>query len=137
MRRFEDVVLRARAERDVALVRALEHDLKPVRFEPGRIEIALMPSAEPDLPQRLGQAMQRWTGSRWIVSITQAPEGAETIREARQKSRAAIMAEASADPLVRQVLERFPGAEVVDVRARGNAGQAATGAEPETNGGED
>ena len=54
LRSFDDVIARARAERDRLLVFALERHVRPVRFEPGQIEIALTPDAEPDLPQRLG-----------------------------------------------------------------------------------
>ncbi len=36
--RFEDVVALARSKRDVALARALEHDMRIVRSRPGRIE---------------------------------------------------------------------------------------------------
>ena len=134
LQNFSDVIARARAERDRLLVFQLERHVRPVSFEPGRIEIALTAEAERDLPQRLGQALNAWTGRRWIIAITGAGVAAETAHESRQKSRAAMMEEVRADPLVREVLERFPGAEIVDVRERGggsdemaaeNAGDAA------------
>ncbi len=114
---FEDVIARAKAERDRLLVFALERHVRPIRFEQGRIEIALTPAAERDLPQKLMAALKAWTGERWMVTVTTA-EGGETAHEARAKSEAALFDEASADPLVRQVLERFPGAEIVGVRER-------------------
>ena len=89
-----------------------------MRFEPGRIEISLTPEAESDLPQRLSRILQEWTGDRWIIVVGQE-KAAETVHETRQRSRAALMEEVRADPLVRQVLERFPGAEIVEVRERG------------------
>ncbi len=114
---FEDLIARARTERERLLVFALERHVRPVRFEPGRIEIALTPEAERDLPQRLMAALRKWTGARWMVSVT-ASEAGETLHEARAKGRAALLEEVSADPLVRQVLEKFPGAEIVAVRER-------------------
>ena len=119
LQNFSDVIARARAERDRLLVFQLERHVRPVSFEPGRIEIALTAEAERDLPQRLGQALNAWTGRRWIIAITGAGVAAETAHESRQKSRASMMEEVRADPLVREVLERFPGAEIVDVRERG------------------
>jgi DNA polymerase-3 subunit gamma/tau len=121
LRCFEDVIARARAERDIVLANALERTVRPVRFEPGQIEIALTEAAEPDLPQRLGQALQAWTGRRWIVAVSRAEAAAETAHEARQRSRAAMLEEVRADPLVRHVLDRFPGAEIVSVRDRSAA----------------
>jgi DNA polymerase-3 subunit gamma/tau len=117
LRHFEDVVAMARAERDLSLVRALERDVVPVRFEAGRIEIALTPDAERELPQRLGQFLKERTGERWMVAVSQAEAG-QTVHEARQQSRAALFEDARTDPLVRAVMQRFPGAEIVDVRKR-------------------
>jgi DNA polymerase-3 subunit gamma/tau len=114
---FDDVIARARAERDRLLVFALERHVRPVRFEVGRIEIALTPDAERDLPQKLMAQLKAWTGERWMVTVTKAETG-ETVHEAREKNRASLFDEVSADPLVRQVLERFPGAEIVSVRER-------------------
>ena len=62
--------------------------------------------------------LQAWTGRRWIVAVSRDEAAAETAHEARQRSKAALMDEVRADPLVRQVLERFPGAEIVSVRER-------------------
>jgi DNA polymerase-3 subunit gamma/tau len=118
LKRFEDVIARARAERDIVLLSALERTVRPVRFEPGRVEIALTEAAEPDLPQRLGHALQAWTGRRWIVAVSRAPTTADTVHEARRKSQAALMEEVRSDPLVRHVLDRFPGAQIVGVRER-------------------
>jgi DNA polymerase-3 subunit gamma/tau len=124
---FEDVVAKAREERDRLLVFELERHVRPVRFEPGQIEIALTPDAKPDLPQRLGQVLKGWTGERWMIAVS-ASEAAETVHESRRKSRAALMQEVQADPLVRRVLERFPGAEIVSVRER-SAPDVASGSQ--------
>jgi DNA polymerase-3 subunit gamma/tau len=115
--RFEDVIERARLVRDLSLVRALERHVRPVRFEPGRIEIALTADAEPDLPQRLGQVLREWTNERWLVAVTKEAAG-HTVHEQRAMNRAAMLEDVRADPLVRQVLDRFPGAEIVEVRER-------------------
>ncbi len=129
LRRFEDVIARARAERDIALANALERNVRPVRFEAGQIEIALTPAADAELPQRLGRVLQGWTGRRWIIVISQDEVTTETARETREKSRAALLEEVKADPLVSKLLERFPGAEIVGVRERADAGHIDTGEE--------
>jgi DNA polymerase-3 subunit gamma/tau len=118
LRRFEDVIARARGERDVVLANALERWVRPVRFEPGQIEISLMPQADAGLPQRLQQVLQQWTGRRWVVVISKDAVTTETAREARERNRAALLEEVRADPLVKQLLDRFPGAEIVSVRER-------------------
>ncbi len=116
---FADVIERAKAERDRLLVFALERHVRPVRFEAGRMEIALTAEAESDLPQRLTRALQSWTGHRWIVAVSSDENAAETAHERREKDRASEMERVRAEPLVREVFERFPGAEIVAVRPRG------------------
>jgi DNA polymerase-3 subunit gamma/tau len=128
---FRDVIARAKAEREQLLVFQLERHVRPVHFETGRLEIALTAEAESDLPQRLGLALQNWTGRRWIVAISSGDSAADTVHEARKKSRASILEEVRADPLVREVLERFPGAEIVAVRERGGGADDATAEFPE------
>jgi DNA polymerase-3 subunit gamma/tau len=130
LRRFDDVIARARAEREIVLANALERWVRPVRFEPGQIEIALTPEADPGLPQQLGQVLQRWTGRRWIVAISREEVGAETAREARRRGEATLMEEVRADPLVQSVLARFPGAEITAIRTPG--GKAEPNSEDET-----
>jgi DNA polymerase-3 subunit gamma/tau len=113
--RFEDVIAHARKERDRLLVFELERHVRPIRFEPGRVEIALTSDAKADLPQRLAQVLKGWTGERWMVTVSQA-DVAETVHENRAKSKAALIEEVRADPRVRRVLDQFPGAEIVGVR---------------------
>ena len=126
---FADVIARATTARDRLLVFALERHVRPVHFEPGRIEIALTPDAEADLPQRLAHALQGWTGHRWIIAISNVENAGETVHEMREKDRASVMAEVRADPLVREVLERFPGAEIVDVREPSDPSEGTPGAD--------
>jgi DNA polymerase-3 subunit gamma/tau len=114
--RFEDVVALARARRDVALVRALEHDMRIVRYEPGRIEFAPTASAAPTLAATLAKKLQDWTGERWMIAIAQGA-AAPTIGEARQAAEEEKREGAAAHPVVRKVMDIFPGAKIVAVRA--------------------
>jgi DNA polymerase-3 subunit gamma/tau len=139
LRSFGDVIARAKAERNIVLASALERMVRPIRFEQGQIEVARPPDADADLPQRLGQTLQSWTGRRWIVAVGRDETAAETAHEARKRSKAAIMEEVRADPLVQKVLQRFPGAEIVSVRERGvrtETGPEPTSLDPDVMGGD-
>jgi DNA polymerase-3 subunit gamma/tau len=111
---------------DIRLVDVLERTVRPVSFEPGRIEVALTGEAPPDLVGRLAATLKRATGAQWVVSIV-ADGGGATLREARASAEEQRRREAAELPLVRQVQARFPGAEVVAVRDL----PAPQGAEPE------
>ncbi|HEV2546672.1 MAG TPA: DNA polymerase III subunit gamma/tau [Stellaceae bacterium] len=86
-----------------------------VHFEPGRIEFRPGLGAPRDLPNRLGQLLSQWTGTRWIVSIS-SEEGAPTLAEQAEAREASLRNEAAQHPLVRKVLETFPGARIEAVR---------------------
>ena len=122
--KFEDVVALARAKRDIQLCQALENDVRLARFEPGRIEFSLIEGAANTLPQTLSRKLGEWTGERWMVAL--APGATTpTLREQSREREAERLSGVAAHPLVRKVLERFPGAKIVDVRGPEQAPAAA------------
>jgi DNA polymerase III subunit gamma/tau len=122
--RFEDVVAQAAAARDIQLKMALERDVRLVRFEEGAIEFALVPNASPQLAPTLMRRLQEWTGRRWIVAISRET-GMPSLKEQAEAAAAASLHGVRADPLVRAVMDVFPGAEIVAVREAEPAENAA------------
>jgi DNA polymerase-3 subunit gamma/tau len=112
---FADVVALARAKRDVQLTQALERDVRLSRFEPGRVEFSLIEGAPPALVQTLSRKLSEWTGERWMVALAPGAT-APTLREVAEAREAEKLSGVAAHPVVRKVLERFPGARIVEVR---------------------
>ncbi|MDR5652201.1 DNA polymerase III subunit gamma/tau [Ruixingdingia sedimenti] len=128
---FEQVVDLIRDKRDVKLLLEVEHNLRLVRYTPGRIEFQPTPDAPADLAARLAQRLQGWTGARWGVSVV-ATGGAPTIAELREAELDGAKAEAAALPIVQAVLTAFPGARIGDIRSPDTlAAEAAEAALPE------
>jgi len=125
---FEQLIALAQEKRDIPVKLALERDVRLVRFEDGRLEIALEPQAAKTLAHDLSRKLASWTGKRWLVVIS-TEEGEPTIRSQTEARQAEIERGVQADPLVQAVLNRFPGAKVVGVTAPA-AGEEATGAPP-------
>ncbi len=113
--RFSDLIAFAGAQRDLQLKTILERDVRLVRFEDGRLEIALEPSASKALVGDLGRRLAALTGRRWMVAVS-AEAGEPTVRSQLNASREEFKRGVRADPLVQSVLARFPGAEIVAVR---------------------
>jgi DNA polymerase-3 subunit gamma/tau len=122
--RFEDLLALAEARRDLPVKSALERDVRLVRFEDGKLEIALEPGAAKTLVNDLSRKLAEWTGRRWLVVVS-AEAGAPTVRSQLQAREAELKAGVRGDPLVQAVLARFPGAEIVGVRRRGAADEPA------------
>jgi DNA polymerase-3 subunit gamma/tau len=88
--------------------------VRPVRFAKATIEMALAEGAPQGLAGELARKLEAWTGERWIVSLSNEL-GEPTLREEARAKRDSIFLEARKHPVVKAVLERFPGAEVSDV----------------------
>ncbi|WP_338722311.1 DNA polymerase III subunit gamma/tau [Devosia sp. XK-2] len=115
---YKDLIALAAAKRDVLVKLALESQMRPVSFEQGRIEVALSDGADPGIIATLSARLQTWTGQRWLVMVsTKAPEGL-TIRQEKEQRKEAATAAAHDDPLVKAILETFPGAKLVNVTVR-------------------
>ncbi|MCC6983481.1 MAG: DNA polymerase III subunit gamma/tau [Bauldia sp.] len=124
---FQDLIALADARRDVALKIALERHVRPILFEPGKIEIALEPGVSPGFAGELGKKLLDWTGRRWVVAVGKA-SAAPTVHEVKTAARDQLVSDAKTDPLVAAVLAEFPGAEIVDVRMRETVPEAAPAA---------
>ena len=115
VRSFDELVALAAQNRDIGVKAALERDVRLVRFEDGRLEIALEPSAPKTLVHDLSRKFSQWTNRRWMV-IVSAESGEPTLKSRQDARRAELKTGVKADPLVAAVLARFPGAEIVEVR---------------------
>jgi DNA polymerase-3 subunit gamma/tau len=111
---FQELIALAQEKRDITMKMALERDVRLVRFENGRLEIALEPSAAKTLAHDLSRKLVAWTGVRWLVVIS-AEQGGATVRAQQDEQRAELERGVQGDPLVQAVLNRFPGAKVVGV----------------------
>jgi len=114
---FLDVIKLFEQHREALLRSHLYNDVHLVHFEPGRIELRPEPAAPRDLPNRLGQMLSQWTGHRWVVSVS-GERGEPSLREQTEAHTHDLKVKAASDPLVRAVLEAFPGAHIETVREK-------------------
>jgi DNA polymerase III subunit gamma/tau len=131
--KFEDVIALAAQHRDIQLKMALERDVRLVRFEPGAIEFSPGGRASPQLAQTLMRRLQEWTGTRWMVAVSNET-GAPSLSEKREVEAAAARQGVEALPLVQKVRHYFPGAEIVAVQS---AEESTTAAVPPTDSSDD
>jgi DNA polymerase III subunit gamma/tau len=112
---FPQLVALAGQQRDLMTRTALEADVRLVRIEDGRLELALERNASRTLINELSRKLEQWTGRRWTVIVSNEA-GQPTLRSQMQVEKSQREQAAEADPRVKEVLARFPGAKVVEVR---------------------
>jgi DNA polymerase-3 subunit gamma/tau len=110
-----DIAALADANRDLFFKTQFKHCVRLVRIEPGRLEISLTPDAPKTISGDLMARLQKWTGQRWIVSVSR-DEGGQTLGEMEASKRENAILDAKSDPAVAAILARFPGAKIIDVR---------------------
>ncbi len=109
---YLDLVALAGEKRDIVLKIALETQMRPVAFREKSIEVALVDGADPAVIQTLSRRLREWTGQIWGVSVSTTPAKGPTIRDIKDVQKAQATSEATGDPLVKAILEMFPGSKV-------------------------
>jgi DNA polymerase-3 subunit gamma/tau len=112
---FPELVALAGEKRDLLTKAALEADVGLVRIEDGRLELTLERSAARTLINDLSRKLEQWTGRRWTVIVSNEP-GQPTLRSQNEVQKNQRERAAESDPRVKEVLARFPGAKVIEVR---------------------
>ena len=118
-RNFTEIVALFEARREARLVHHLLHHVHEVRCESGLIEFRPEPQAPPDLAPRLAEILGRWTGRRWIASVSSDP-GKPTLTAQKATNADSLRSQAEADPMVQAILKTFPGAKLDAVRRKGD-----------------
>ncbi|ODT56606.1 MAG: DNA polymerase III subunit gamma/tau [Methylobacterium sp. SCN 67-24] len=105
----------ADANREMAFKVLIRRAVRPVRIEPGHMEVSLTSDAPRTFLNDLTVKLKAWTGRHWLVSLSKE-EGGPTLAEIEATKREVALTDAKADPTVAAILERFPGAKIIDVR---------------------
>ena len=131
---FRDVLALALAEREVLLHGHLLHSVHLVRFAPPVIELRPHADAPRTLAPQLGALLLRATGTRWTVALATSA-GEPTLAEQGQAADQLRRNAAADHPLVRAIMEAFPGARIEAVRdpsadAYGLPAEISLGGEP-------
>jgi DNA polymerase-3 subunit gamma/tau len=112
---FRDVVALVAAEREPLLHGHLLHSVHVVRFAPPVIELRPQADAPRDLAARLAALLLNVTGTRWTIVVS-AEAGEPTLAQQGSAADTARREVAADHPLVRAILEAFPGARIEAVR---------------------
>ena len=113
---FADAVALFDEQREAILHSQLYGQVHIVNYAPGRMELRLAPGLPRDFTGKIAQKLQLWTGMPWLIGIANSG-GHPTLAERAAAVQNAQLQSAAADPMVRAVMEYFPGARIVRVSA--------------------
>lgn len=108
---FREVAALVAERREPTLHGHLVHSVHLVRFAPGVIELRPQAEAPRDLASRLAALLLEATGTRWTIALS-AAAGEPTLAEQGVAADGARRLAAAEHPLVRAIMETFPGARI-------------------------
>ena len=110
-----DIVTLAEANNEMLLAARIRNHVRLVGLQQGRLEVALAGNAPATLAGDLAIQLSRWTGQRWLVSLSDK-DGAiplpKTLAEDTAEAAAKMHDTIAMDPLVTKIMEVFPGAKI-------------------------
>ncbi|MER2520324.1 MAG: DNA polymerase III subunit gamma/tau [Bdellovibrionales bacterium] len=122
---FRELIALFSEMREGALHAQLYGQAQLVRCEPGKLEVHFASEVPANFAGRVGQCLSTWTGVRWMVSIANAA-GEATLAEQEKAAEQTRRDRAMAHPLMKAVLENFPGAKLVNLTQRSVAPTSVT-----------
>ena len=114
---FEQVAELTGVKRAAILRANLINNIHLVHFEPGRIDVSLGDRAPRELPYELASFLTENTPRRWTVTISNEP-GEPTLQQQWDGAAAVEKARVAELPVIKAVLETFPGSTITDIRQR-------------------
>jgi DNA polymerase-3 subunit gamma/tau len=112
---FRDVAAFVKDQREAMLHAHLLHSTHLVRFAPPVIELRTEPEAPRDLAPKLAALLSNATGERWTIALS-TTEGEPTLAAQGNAADAVRREEAADHPLIRAIMDAFPGARIDSVR---------------------
>jgi DNA polymerase-3 subunit gamma/tau len=112
---FRDVAAFVKEQREAMLHAHLLHSTHLVRFAPPVIELRTEPDAPRDLAPKLAALLSNATGLRWTIAVSTAA-GEATLAQQGNAADAVRREEAADHPLIRAIMDAFPGARIDSVR---------------------
>ncbi|WP_417319992.1 DNA polymerase III subunit gamma/tau [Emcibacter sp.] len=114
---FEEVVKLFEEHHEASIAFHLKENCHEVSFSRGRMDIRLNDKAPRDLIGKLSEKLREYTGERWVISLS-SETGEKSLYHKEQEEAEKLQARMSANPLVKAVLETFPGAKISDIRKK-------------------
>ena len=113
---FEDLLEICTSKKEIKLKYELEKNINLVSFENKRIEISFNEDLDKDFIKDLSLKLYEWTLSRWIITLSKAI-GQPSKKEKEINLKKELIESIKNSLIHKEVLEKFPDAELIDVKA--------------------
>jgi DNA polymerase-3 subunit gamma/tau len=116
MNSFDDLLEICSSKKEVKLKYELEKNVNLVSFEEQRIEISFNEDLDKDFIKDLSLKLYEWTNNRWIITLSKT-KGKPSKKEAEVNLKTELIESVKNSSTYKNILEKFPDAELIDVKA--------------------
>jgi len=112
---FDDLLSVCTSKKEIKLKYELEKNVNLVKFERNRIEISFNDNLDKDFVKDLSSKLYEWTRERWIITFSKS-KGEMSVKEKQKNKKDELMNEVKSLEIYKKVMEKFPDAELIDVK---------------------
>jgi len=113
---FDDLLEICSSKKEIKLKYELEKNVNLVSFEDQRIEISFNEDLDKDFIKDLSLKLYEWTKNRWIITLSKT-KGQPSKKETEVDLKKELIEGVKNSSIYKNILEKFPDAELVDVRS--------------------
>jgi DNA polymerase-3 subunit gamma/tau len=115
IRSFDDLLEICSSKKEIKLKYELEKNVSLVSFENQRIEISFNEDLDKEFIKDLSSKLYEWTDKRWIITLSKK-KGEPSKKEKEINLKKELIKSVKNSSTYKSVLEKFPDAELVDVK---------------------
>ena len=112
---FEELLKICSLKKEIKLKYELEKNVNLVNFENQRIEISFNEDLDKDFIKDLSTKLYEWTNNRWIITLSKT-KGHPSKKEEELNLKEEIIESVKKSSTYKDILEKFPDAELIDVK---------------------
>ena len=116
---FDDLLKVCNEKKEMKLKYELEKNVSLVSFDNHRLEISFNDNLDKNFVKDLSSKLFNWTGERWIITFSKM-KGTQTVKEKQENEIKEFLKKAKSTDLYKQVIKKFPDANLVDVKPKNN-----------------
>ena len=112
---FDDLLEICSSKKEIKLRYELEKNVNLVSFENQRIEISFNEDLDKNFIKDLSLKLYEWTNKRWIITLSKT-KGQPSKKETEINLKKELIESVQNSLIYKDILERFPDAELIDVK---------------------
>ena len=114
---FQDLIRKANEEKEIELKYDLERNVKLVSFNKGTIDISFNDKLNKNFIKNLTEKLLKWTGERWIISLSQNKE-AKSEYEKNLENKNRRIDQFKQSQISKDIEAAFPDAKLIDIQEK-------------------